>query len=88
MAIAVKEMAKIICTMYFGSAYSNMHDSIYRNLEKILLDDLSYFPAVVILGPRQCGKSTLARHILQILKNGWLKAQNFMSVITDCSIPY
>ncbi len=40
-----------------------MHDILKRNLEKTILDDLSYFPATAILGPRQCGKSTLALQI-------------------------
>lgn len=43
-----------------------MHGLVKRNLEKTILEDLSYFPATAILGPRQCGKSTLA---LQIKKH-------------------
>ena len=36
---------------------------IYRLLEKRLLEDLGYFPVVVLLGPRQVGKTTLAQTI-------------------------
>lgn len=36
-----------------------IHRSIQHSIEKML----SWFPAVALLGPRQCGKSTLARHI-------------------------
>ncbi len=32
--------------------------------------DLKHFPSVAILGPRQCGKSTLARHILKDYPDG------------------
>lgn len=34
---------------------------ITRNVESFVLDNLKVFPAIVILGPRQCGKSTLAK---------------------------
>ncbi len=37
---------------------------IERIAQKELLEDLREFPAVVILGPRQCGKSTLSKMIL------------------------
>lgn len=35
-----------------------------RNIEPILQECLLDFPAVAVLGPRQCGKSTLARKII------------------------
>lgn len=38
---------------------------ITRSLEKELHKRLLQFPAVGLLGPRQCGKSTLAKHILK-----------------------
>lgn len=38
-----------------------MHDLIPRNIEQFVKENLSVFPAVVILGPRQCGKSTLIK---------------------------
>lgn len=38
-----------------------MHDFIPRKIEDFVLRNLSAFPAVAILGPRQCGKSTLAK---------------------------
>jgi predicted AAA+ superfamily ATPase len=40
-----------------------MNDYIPREKEKQILEDIDHFPAVAILGPRQCGKSTLAKHI-------------------------
>ena len=38
---------------------------VKRILEKELLELLSFFPAVGILGPRQSGKTTLARIIME-----------------------
>jgi uncharacterized protein len=38
-----------------------MHELIKRNIEGFVFQNLSIFPAVALLGPRQCGKSTLAR---------------------------
>ena len=37
---------------------------IYRNITEEIKDNLKHFPAVAILGPRQCGKSTLAKFII------------------------
>ncbi len=47
----------------------NMHRLIPRNTEKFVKTHLEIFPAVVILGPRQCGKSTLVRMISTDLHN-------------------
>lgn len=47
-----------------------MHKYISRFLEKDLKKYLKIFPAVVLLGPRQCGKSTLAKKIKQETPNG------------------
>ncbi len=38
-----------------------MHDLINRHIKAFVLENVSIFPAVVILGPRQCGKSTLVK---------------------------
>jgi hypothetical protein len=38
-----------------------MQTLITRNAESVILKDLRNFPVVAILGPRQCGKSTLAK---------------------------
>ena len=38
-------------------------NTINRNLKKKLLKELEYSPAVVLLGPRQVGKTTLALNI-------------------------
>lgn len=35
-----------------------------RQLRKTIVERLSYFPAVALLGPRQCGKTTLARSLV------------------------
>lgn len=40
-----------------------------RNLEKIILQALEYFPVVGILGSRQCGKTTLAQNIVKTFPN-------------------
>ena len=39
-----------------------------RHITKRLLEELSFFPVVAIVGPRQVGKTTLA-HQLEILLN-------------------
>ena len=38
-----------------------------RLIEKEIIDSLAAFPVVAILGPRQCGKSTLANHLSENL---------------------
>ena len=38
---------------------------IERALQQEVISCLRDFPAVAILGPRQCGKSTLARNIIR-----------------------
>ena len=42
-----------------------MRRLIKRNIELFVKDNLSLFPATVILGPRQCGKSTLAKMLFE-----------------------
>jgi len=44
-----------------------MHELIKRNCEQFVKENLRVFPAVVILGPRQCGKSTLVKMIAKDL---------------------
>ena len=36
-----------------------------RFLEEKVIKSLEHFPVTAILGPRQCGKSTMAKHLLQ-----------------------
>ena len=55
--------------MYFGCLYSNMHGIIKRNLEEKIIDQLTFFPVVAILGPRQSGKSTLAKELAGKINN-------------------
>ncbi|MEM6264116.1 MAG: ATP-binding protein [Bacteroidota bacterium] len=47
-----------ICTYMDINMYFN------RQIETVIKESLRYSPAVAILGPRQCGKSTLVKHIL------------------------
>lgn len=46
-----------------------MQTYIKRNLERIIRGKLRHNPAVILLGPRQSGKSTLAKTILKDYKN-------------------
>jgi len=46
-----------------------MQTYIKRKIHNEVAKALSFFPAVAILGPRQCGKSTLAHKIIETLKN-------------------
>lgn len=43
----------------------DMHKLINRNIQSFVNENLSIFPAVTILGPRQCGKSTLVKMLYQ-----------------------
>jgi hypothetical protein len=47
----------------------NMHGYIERLLEHRVTRYFQVFPAVAILGPRQCGKSTLARRVAETRGN-------------------
>jgi uncharacterized protein len=47
----------------------NMHKLINREARSKLLQYLDIFPAVAILGPRQCGKSTLAKMVSKELSS-------------------
>lgn len=40
---------------------------IVRRLQPLLEDQLQFFPAVALLGPRQVGKTTLAKHMAPLL---------------------
>lgn len=39
--------------------------NIKRDLTSQILKDLTFFPVVCLIGPRQCGKSTLAKKLLE-----------------------
>lgn len=59
----------------------NMHNYIQRDAEEFLILNLKTFPAIVILGPRQCGKSTLAKTMLQSNNTFlYLDLQNYMDL--------
>ena len=53
-----------------------MHGYISRNTEKNIHNALARSPAVAILGPRQCGKSTTAKTILDSYEAVYLDLQN------------
>lgn len=50
--------------MYIESMDYKMHDYIPRIQEGALREALGRHPVVAVVGPRQCGKSTLVRHCL------------------------
>jgi AAA+ ATPase superfamily predicted ATPase len=47
----------------------NLQRYIPRRLATELRDSLNSFPITALLGPRQCGKSTLAKHIVRDCEN-------------------
>ncbi len=53
-----------------------MHGYITRRMEMEIEGAMARSPAVAILGPRQCGKSTTAKHILQNIPSVYLDLQN------------
>ncbi len=48
---------------------SNIHNVIARDLTHLLQQRLKLFPAVALVGPRQCGKTTLARTLARCYFN-------------------
>ena len=46
-----------------------MRDLIQRKTEHFVKENLSVFPAVIIWGPRQCGKSILVKMMSDYLPN-------------------
>jgi predicted AAA+ superfamily ATPase len=53
-----------------------MHEYKPRFLEKDLIKALGRAPVVAVLGPRQCGKSTLVRHLMEGKRSVYLDLQN------------
>ena len=51
-------------SVYLESMNYKMHDYIPRIQERPLREALGRHPVVAVVGPRQCGKSTLVRHCL------------------------
>jgi len=49
---------------------------IERNSTQILKKYINNFPAVAILGPRQCGKSTLAKYLLKSYNSVYIDLEN------------
>ena len=54
-----------------------MHDKTFRALASILTRDARQYPAIALVGPRQCGKTTLAKQWLQTLRDAGGEAQYF-----------
>ena len=50
--------------MHVGNQCPDMHEYVSRDKAQYIKGLLERFPAVAILGPRQCGKSTLAKELL------------------------
>lgn len=44
---------------------NDIHGYVARKIEPVARERLANNPALALLGPRQCGKSTLARHLLK-----------------------
>lgn len=61
--------------MYFLCLYIKMHGIDWK-LKHRIVELLEYFPAVALLGPRQCGKTTLAFEI----KNSWLEKATYLDL--------
>ena len=64
-----------------------MQGYIERDISSILLKRLKNFPVVALLGPRQCGKSTLAHYILKTTQDSFvyldLEKPSDMAKLTD-----
>ncbi len=65
--MSVLSLTAIILDMSKYRAYKTNMSDLRRNLEVKINALLGYFPVVIILGVRQCGKTTLAR----ILRPDW-----------------
>ncbi len=55
--------------MHIVSYNYNMQEMIKRNIYQSIIDRLKSNPVVAILGPRQCGKSTLSKMIISDIGN-------------------
>lgn len=55
--------------MQIESYICNMHGYRKRNIEGLIAESIDNNPVVAILGPRQCGKSTLAKELLMKIEN-------------------
>ncbi len=53
--------------MQIENVFYNMHNLIKRLSEKVIKQYLEIFPVVALLGPRQCGKSTLVKQMASVL---------------------
>jgi predicted AAA+ superfamily ATPase len=58
-----------LANLFFGIYTSNMQTYIKRKLTDKIRYKLKNMPAVAILGPRQCGKTTLAKAIISDIEN-------------------
>ncbi|OAD20250.1 AAA ATPase [Candidatus Thiomargarita nelsonii] len=62
-------MQKKPLSWYIETTTYNLQIYIPRRLATELRDSLNSFPITALLGPRQCGKSTLAKHIVRDCEN-------------------
>jgi predicted AAA+ superfamily ATPase len=60
---------KILASLKIGIYNSNMQGYVKRTLSEKIEGKLRNIPAVIILGPRQCGKSTLAKAFISEIEN-------------------
>jgi len=59
---------KFFAFMHIGNYNSNMQSYIPRTLTEDLERRLRTMPVVAVLGPRQCGKSTLAHAVISLVE--------------------
>ena len=60
----------------------NMQELILRKTESFVRQNLTIFPAVAILGSRQCGKSTLVKMMSEKMANFlYLDLQNRYEIL-------
>jgi predicted AAA+ superfamily ATPase len=67
--------------LHFETQYFNLH-AMKRLYEALIKECLSNFPCVVILGPRQCGKTTLLKTLGAIWHRFDLERQNDFEVVS------
>jgi len=66
-----------------------MHDYIHRDIEDFIQLNLQTFPAIILLGTRQCGKSTLIKKISTEFESFlYLDLQNYQDLnkLTDINL--
>ena len=62
--------------MYYRNIIPIIHGMLNRLIEETLLETIEHTPAVVLVGARQVGKTTLAKKILKNTKSVYLDLEN------------